>query len=213
MVSKFISVEGVDCTGKTSVVPALAEHLQRMGYTVITMREPGGTPAAERMCDIMLTEKLSGKAQLLLMCAQRAENVEKIILPHLKGHNTIVLSDRFYDSTFAYQGFGNNMVHQVMEMEKFTLNGFAPDHTLFLDIPFEEAERRLAIRPVRSNRPHKDVFEDASVAFRKAVYQGYQERLNNYPDRMVRIDATRSQELVAQQVLSWANETFPVLKV
>jgi dTMP kinase len=160
------------------------------------------------MREIMLTEKLCGKSQLLLMAAQRAENLEKIILPHLNAHNTIVLSERFHDSTFAYQGFGNNMVHEVMEIEKFVLKGFAPHHTLFLDATFEESERRLRLRTETNHRGFTDVFEDAPVAFRKSVFAGYQERILMDPNRFHLIDAMRSEELVAQQVIAWANSTF-----
>lgn len=205
--SKFITFEGVDCAGKTTILPILADHLRERGWRVVTFREPGGTKISEQIRTILLENIMDPMTQLHLFAALRNENMNHIVKPYLALPNMVIISDRFADSTYAYQGFGGNLVHDVMEVEKSVLKGFEPHHTLFFDIPFEESERRLEERAKKAGQ-HMDAIEARGQEFRKAVYNGYQERFLQNPQRMHRIDALPAQEIVAQSVIAWANAHF-----
>lgn len=204
---KFISLEGCDASGKTTNAPILAQHLRDRGYTVVTMREPGGTPLSEKIRDLVLHETMCIKAELLLFAAQRAENINSIILPALAHPNWVVIADRFADSTFAYQGFGRGVPEEVLQLEKFVLGNLEPDFTLFFDLPLVESERRLSARRTDTGKEH-DNFEKERREFHEAVYNGYQERFKQNPHRMHRIDALPEPELVKEQVIAWANRHF-----
>lgn len=202
MSGKFITFEGCDGSGKTSNIEVLAEHLRNRGYKVITTREPGGTPVAEKIRDIILQNHLEPRAELLLFAAARIEHVEKKIREHV-ARGYIVISDRFHDSTYAYQAGGRRMPKEmVLDMERLALGDFKPNYTLFFDIPLEESKRRLALRE------KSDRFDEASEQFRERVYNAYQERYAQNPDRMHRIDALPELAEVSAQVIAWANIHF-----
>ncbi len=205
-VGKFITIEGPDFSGKSTQGPLLAQHLRDRGYDVIVMREPGGSVASEMMRKIVLENKLDIIAEMLIFAAQRAENVAKIIKPALEA-GQIVISDRFHDSTYAYQGFGRQKMHDVMQLEAFTLRGFEPDYTLFFDVPFEECQRRREERR-STDRQAEDHFEQEERRFKDRVYKGYQQRFKANPHRMYRIDALPEVPFVTEQVIAWVNAHF-----
>ena len=206
MQGKMITIEGPDFSGKSTQAPILAQHLRDRGYDVITMREPGGSVASELMRSIVLQNKLDVVAEMLIFAAQRAENLAKVIKPALAA-GQIVIADRFHDSTYAYQGFGRQKMHDVMQLEAFALRGFEPDYTLFFDVPYEEClrrqeERRSAVRKA------DDHFEQEDRRFKDRVYKGYQQRFKANPHRMHRIDGLPEVALVTEQVIAWANAHF-----
>lgn len=198
----FITVEGPDGSGKTSNIPFLRECLQEHGFNVITTREPGGSPIAEELRRIILTEYMDANAELLLFAAARADHIAKTIKPAMEsGH--VVLSDRFCDSTVAYQGYGRGLLEKVRELEHFVHAGFYPDHTLFFDIPFEECLSRLSKRTDKQDR-----IDQEAVEFKRRVWYGYQRQYNDNQHRMVRIDALEDLPAVQKQILNWIHEEF-----
>jgi dTMP kinase len=206
----FISIEGVDGSGKTTNVAILAEHLRSRGYKVLTTREPGGNVVGEKIRDILLHEKMDPVTELMLFLASRNEHMQKKILPHLE-QGYIVLCDRFHDSTWAYQGYGRGMNLELQNLGKYVYGGRMPHITLFFDIPFEESTRRLKLRSEKQDR-----FDQEEETFRRKVYDCYQDRLvNNFnmaddePYREIhRINALPEPDVVADSVRAWANANF-----
>lgn len=199
----FITCEGPECGGKSGMIPLLADHLRSRGYTVTTTREPGGSELAEKLRSLILSDRaINPMTELLLFAAGRSDHIQHTILPALKaGH--VVISDRFADSSYAYQGKARGQVEQVLAVEKMVLGDFQPDYTLFFDIPLEESRRRLALRSAASDRIEKE-----GDAFHLLTFEGYQERFLAHPARMQRIDALPAKEEVAKQVIAWANARF-----
>lgn len=209
---KFIAFEGVDAAGKTTNIKVLAEHLRERGYDVLMTREPGGTPLAEQLRDIILHESMDGVTELLLFLAGRRHHVQTVILPAVQA-GKIVLCDRFYDSTYAYQGYGRGLLKEIEALEAFVKGGTIPHYTLFFDLPFEESMRRLALRTDKQDRLDKE-----EEAFRRRMYDGYQIRLDGRSDashfdrtfvrKVVNIDALPEPDVVADTVKRWANTVF-----
>jgi dTMP kinase len=207
---KFITVEGIDGSGKTTNIVILAEHLRSRGYKVITTREPGGTDVAEKIRDMLLHDKMHPVTELMVFLAARNEHVQKKVIPHLE-QGYIVLCDRFLDSTWAYQGFARGMLTELQSFGAYVYGNLMPDITLFFDMPFEEAARRLKLRTDKSDR-----FDQEVEAFHRRVYQGYQSRLgggrpqgHEVEGRVIhRINALPEQEVVADSVRAWANANF-----
>lgn len=201
----FITVEGPDGSGKTSVgMPHIVAVLRERGYDVVTSREPGGTPVGEQLRDLILTTSgMTTKTEILLFAAARAENVDKVIRPAIE-EGKIVIFDRFHDSTYAYQGLGRGNVKDVLEIQKFVLGDLSPDCTLFFDVTLEESRARL-LKRLGSDNNHFDHEKDA---FRQRVYEGYQIRLREFPARMYRINAMQPIEGVKRELEHWLNTRF-----
>lgn len=199
----FISCEGPDGAGKTTNVKILVGWLKDNGYAVAYTREPGGTTVGEKIREILLKDPMYPMTELLMFAAQRAEHIEAVIKPAL-ARGEVVVCDRFADSTYAYQAAGRGYFDQVRLLEDFVHVGFEPDFTLFFDVTLEESLHRLNER----TGGNLDVFEQEQNDFRKRVYQGYQVRFKQKQHRMVLIDAMRTPEEVAAQVIAWAEKTF-----
>jgi len=146
----FITFEGLDFSGKTTQVKLLKEYLEKAGHTVHLIREPGGTVISEKIRDILLLkehEEMSQETELLLFAASRAQLVKEKILPALQ-RNEIVISDRFHDSTYAYQGFGRGINLELINMiNNYAIGRAIPDITFFIDITLEEIARRKSRIP------------------------------------------------------------------
>ncbi len=197
MRGKFITLEGIDASGKTTNIQHIKSLIEAHGFNVITTREPGGTPAAEKIRSLILSEKTVPKCEMLLFAASRAQHVQELIEPALQS-GTIVISDRFADSTYAYQGEGRGYIDDVLQLEHFVLKGFEPDFTLYFDLTLEESVKRLKQRFGEINHLDMEVLE-----FKQAVHRGYQKRFELHNHRMVWIDAMQSPEGVAKQVSTW----------
>ncbi len=186
MRGKFITLEGIDGAGKSTHHGWLVDALRQRGITLVATREPGGTPLGEKLRGLLLTESMHLETEALLMFAARREHLDKLILPALE-RGDWVLSDRFSDASFAYQGGGRGLSREKLEtLEAWVQGDLLPDLTLLFDVPTEVARARLA---AAGNSP--DRFEREQQEFFERVRLAYLERAQREPRRIVRIDATR----------------------
>lgn len=196
----FISFEGIDGAGKSSHIEALAEAMRAAGRTVTLTREPGGTPLAEKVRELVLHETMDPMTEALLVFAARRDHLKLIIEPAL-ARGEVVISDRFTDATFAYQGSGRGLDWGILGKLEAWLQDKAsslrrPDLTLWFDLdPAIAAERVAAAR-------QPDKFESQSVEFFRRVADGYERRRAEQPERFVRIEANQTREAVWQDVLA-----------
>ena len=193
----FITFEGPDGSGKTSQVAALAEYLLGQGFNVLVTREPGGTAIGDQiraiLSDLGNTE-MHPRTETLLFLAARAQIVEQVILPAL-AKGTIVLCDRYADSTLAYQGFGHqNDLRQIQTLLDFATGGLKPALTLLLDVDVEIGLQR---RATGGQWNRLDAYE---LEFHRRVRQGYHQLVQADPQRWVVIDAGQSPEQVQKAV-------------
>ena len=195
---KFISVDGIEGAGKSTHLPALADHLEANGLPCVLTREPGGTPLGERVREVLLSDTLapaSLEAELLLMFAARAEHVETVIRPAL-GQASWVLTDRFLDASFAYQGCGWELgVERVATLADWLLPDLRPDLVIVLDVPVDEALERVR------RRSRQDRYEKQDAAFFQRVRQYYLDQAAAVPERYRVIDAQRPVAEVRAEVL------------
>lgn len=205
--AKFITIEGIEGAGKSTIIQSIEEFLDEKNIPFIITREPGGTPVAERLRHILLTpgdENITEITELLLMFAARAQNINNVIKPALaKGQ--WVICDRFTDASFAYQGAGRGMsLEKIEQLQQWVQGDFRPDRILLLDVPVE-----LGLARAR-RRSAPDRFEAEQMQFFQRVRQAYLERAQQYPDLYRRIDATHDLEQVKQHMLTALAELIEV---
>ena len=183
---KFISFEGIDGAGKSTHIPFVAEWLAAHGKQVVSSREPGGTELGEKLRDMLLHEKMHLETEALLMFASRREHIATLIEPAL-ARGDWVISDRFTDASFAYQGGGRGLDRAKMEaLENWVHPHLQPDLTLLFDVPLEVARARLdATRTL-------DKFEQEQADFFSACRNEYLRRAAQFPHRIVVIDSTQT---------------------
>jgi dTMP kinase len=188
MRGKFITLEGLDGAGKSTHLEWLAERLRRIvGREVVVTREPGGTPLGERLRGLILGEPMDVGTETLLVFAARQQHLAEVIRPALD-RGAWVLSDRFTDATFAYQGGGRGVpTAKLAALEEWVQEGLQPDLTLFFDVPVGVGQARL-----RAGQGSLDRFERESTAFHERVRAAYLERAARSATRIRVIDATRS---------------------
>jgi len=185
MRGRFITFEGIDGAGKSTHIEWVAQHL-RARATVVTTREPGGTPLGEDLRGLLLHRKMDLETEALLMFAARREHIAEVIEPAL-ARGDWVISDRFTDATFAYQGGGRGLPRARLEvLEQWVQGDLQPDLTLLFDVPLETAAERLA------GAREPDKFEAESRAFFARTRDEYLRRAAEAPQRFRVIDATRS---------------------
>lgn len=191
---RFITFEGIDGAGKSSHIEALAALLRERGQRVLVTREPGGTPLAEKLRDMVLHAPMDALTETLLVFAARRDHLAQAIEPAL-AVGTTVLCDRFTDASFAYQGSGRGFdVAVLTQLEAWVQQGRQPDLTLWFELdPAVAAERRAAARA-------PDRFESQDMAFFARVHAGYEARCAAQPRRFVRIDAAQARETVWAQI-------------
>ena len=189
----FLSFEGGEGAGKTTQIALLRDWLSKQGKTVVTTREPGGTPEAEKIRDLLVQKDAiwSAKAEAFLLFAGRDMHYRTLIAPALEsGH--IVITDRFTDSTRAYQGHALDLgIDVVDKLADLTLDGLEPDLTILLDLPAEDGLQRSQKR-TRSTGQGDQKFEQYDLAFHEKLRQGYLKLSENSPARFEVIDANRS---------------------
>ena len=195
---KFITLEGGDGSGKSTQARLLADFLAADGIQCLLTREPGGAPGADEIRELILTgepDRWDAVGETLLFNAARRNHLRLTIWPTLeKGH--WVISDRFADSTMAYQGYGNHLgVEAVQKIHDFTVGDFAPDLTFIFDLPAEEGLRRTMGRTHNEDR-----FEKMDLSFHERLREGFRDIAANAPDRCVLIDATRSIDAIQQEL-------------
>lgn len=198
----FLTFEGPDGSGKSTQLRLLAERLRQMGKDVLETAEPGGTPIGTQIRRVLLDAKnreLRPTAELLLMFACRAQNVDEWILPALS-QGRIVLSDRFTDSTLAYQGAARGLGAEVVyEVDRIACRGLVPDLTIVIDIDTETGLARARHR----NRRTEDVetrLDEQSVAFHRKVREAYRKLAEEEPLRVRLIDGSKEHAAVAEDV-------------
>nr|WP_189657166.1 dTMP kinase [Pseudomonas sp. BW16M2] len=193
----FITLEGPEGAGKSTNRDYLAARLRERGVDVVMTREPGGTPLAERIRELLLApseERMAVDTELLLMFAARAQHLAEVIRPAL-AHGAVVLCDRFTDATYAYQGGGRGLpVERIAILEAFVQGELRPDLTLVFDLPVEVGLARAAARG------RLDRFEQEGQAFFEAVRQAYLQRAGQQPQRYRLLDAAQPLNAVQQAI-------------
>ena len=193
----FITLEGPEGSGKTSHIPHLVEFLREKGYTVFPTREPGGTSISEQIRDVlhdMKNAEMHARTETLLYQAARAQIVEQVIKPRL-ADGEIVLSDRYYDSTIAYQGYGHQQdLDEIRALVKYATGGLKPDLTVLLDLDVEVGLGRKK----KDNEWNR--MDAKTVDFHKRVRVGYLEMVNAEPERWVLVNSEQAWESVQDEL-------------
>jgi dTMP kinase len=198
----FITLEGIDGVGKSTQLRLLASHLGEDGYRVCVTREPGGTSIGEQIRKVLLASsntKLAALSELALMYAARAQHLEEVIRPALAQGN-VVLSDRFNDASFAYQGYGRRVsTGAVRALDRIICGPTQPDLTLLLDMAPRVALQRANARESRIKSRQRR-FETAGLAFQERVRKGYLAIARRHPKRVKVVNANRSTQEVQREI-------------
>ena len=201
---KFITFEGPDGSGKTTVSTQVVERLKKDGFPVILTREPGGIAIAEQIRNVILdpaNTAMDDRTEALLYAASRRQHLVEKILPALE-EGTNVISDRFVDSSLAYQGCGRHIgIEPVMEINRFAIEGNMPDYTIFLDVDAETGLERI-----HKGRTYLDRLDQEKLSFHMDVWNGYRQIIDMYRDRMIIIDASREPEQVIEDAYQAVKE-------
>lgn len=212
MTGLFITFEGGEGAGKTTQINRLAQSLTEQGHKVITTREPGGTPEAEKIRNL-LVQRDGGQwtplSEALLLFAARQLHVDRVIKPNLDD-GKIVISDRFTDSTRAYQGYGHGLDLEIIEELKETvLKGLEPDLTFILDIDskagLDRSERRLAAEAL-DIKQKEDRFENLDISFHEKLRQGFLQIAKDNAERCKVLDATKDINDIEKKILKLTSE-------
>ncbi len=203
MAGLFISFEGIEGSGKSTQVGLLAEALRTQGYEVVVTREPGGTPLGQVLRRLLLEPRetsLAPGAELLLMLADRVQHIQEVIAPALQG-GKIVISDRFVDSTTAYQGYGRGIALDLLvQLNAFTCGQYLPDVTLLLDLPVADGLQRAGQR--QRSATGTDPFEAESLDFHERVRMGFLAVARANPTRIQVVDAARPREEIHKEIVA-----------
>lgn len=194
----FITFEGGECSGKTTIIQAVCEALEKRNISYISTREPGGIDIAEQIRSIILdvrNTKMTEETEALLYAASRMQHLKERVIPAIK-RGDIVICDRFLDSSLAYQGYARKLgMEAILKINHFALSHL-PDLTLFIDVEPEVALKRLA------NRNKSDRLDLENLEFHQNVYDGYDKVCKMYPDRIKRIDGNRPLDVIVEECIS-----------
>lgn len=200
MKGMFITLEGPDGSGKTTVSKIVAEKLKEENYKVLLTREPGGIDIAEQIRHVILDTKntaMEARTEALLYAAARRQHLVEKVKPALE-EGYIVLCDRFVDSSLVYQGVGRKIgIEEVYQMNLFAIEDIMPTKTIFFDLPYEVGLARINEGPRVADRLDLETNE-----FHKDVYDGYMQICDKYADRIIKIDASKEVDNVVEQTLS-----------
>lgn len=195
----FITLEGVDGCGKSSVALKLKEKLVQLGYTVCHTREPGGIEIAEKIREIILDPKhlkMSEKTEALLYAASRSQHLKEKVIPALK-RNEIIICERFLDSSLAYQGYARNLgIAEVLKINQFAIDNYFPELTIYLDVDVKVGLSRL------EKRDFKDRLDSEKLDFHLKVKQGYEVVNQMFDYRIKYVDASKSLDEVVDASLN-----------
>lgn len=211
MKGHFITFEGPDGAGKTTIINEIFKQIPQDKQTkILVTREPGGSKISETIRQIILdpaNKEMDDRTEALLYAAQRGQHVNETVLPALSAGKT-VFSDRYIDSSLAYQGVGRDLgIDDVKEINNFATNNLTPDLTLFFDLPPEVGLARIQkLRPDQEDR-----LEQENLTFHQKVYEGYQELVKRYPDRIQVVDASQTIPEVTAQSVKILKRKFPDL--
>ncbi len=194
----FITFEGIEGSGKTTQIIMLVEVLKAKGIPYVTTREPGGTKISEAIRDLLLNPEfmeMKPETELLLYCASRAQHTAELILPALE-EGKIVISDRYFDSTYAYQGAARELDEEVINvLTRFSTYGRNPDLTFLLDLPVEVGLARIKNRNL-------DRLEQETLSFHEKVRRQFLSIANKYPSRYIVLNGESQPEIIHRQILS-----------
>ena len=204
--SLFITLEGPDGSGKSSQAKLLADYLRGKNLDILLTREPGGTAISDQIRSVLTNlenTSMDGRTEFLLFSASRAQHVREVIQPHLE-NGGVVVSDRFFDSSIAYQGYGQKLeLAMLREITLFATGGLVPDLTLLLDLPCDVGLDR------RKNDGSWNRLDAYDLEFHSRVRDGYLELAAEEPSRWVIIDALASPEIVQNQIRHAVDERLP----
>lgn len=202
--ARFITLDGIDGSGKTTQLEVIKQWFAARNLPVLFTREPGGTPLGESLRKLLLAPdtEVSLRSETLMMFAARCQHLEQVILPALQS-GTHVVSDRFTDATFAYQGGGRGLPEKdISVMEQWVQQGLQPDLTLILDVPLEVSCERI------SGSRIKDRFEQEDTAFFRRVRNAYLQRAASRPERCKVVNSNRDKALVKADIEAHLNCLF-----
>ena len=191
----LITLEGVEGSGKSTLIQYLKEFIESIGKKVIVTREPGGIEISEQIRSVILdTEntKMDGRTEALLYAAARRQHLVERIIPALKEGN-VVLCDRFIDSSLAYQGYARGLgIDEVLSINEFAIGSFMPNLTLYLDL-----DPQIGLSRIRKNKGREvNRLDLEEISFHLKVREGYEEVIKRFPDRIVRVDANQELDKV-----------------
>ncbi len=200
MKGKFITFEGTEGSGKTSVIRKIGEHFTSLGYPVLMTREPGGSRISELIRNIILNKEhteMDSRTEALLFAASRRQHLVEKILPALN-EGKLVICDRFVDSSLIYQGVARNLgIDEVLSINMFAIENHFPDRTIFIDVRPEVGLRRVFGTPNREvNR-----LDLEQAAFHKKIYEGYLELIKRYPERIRSINGEADIDTVVEEAI------------
>jgi len=205
----FITLEGPEGSGKTLQLPKLADYLRQSGFDVLTTREPGGTSISEQIRTVLHNlenKEMNPRTEILLFQASRAQLVEQVLRPHLK-KGGIVISDRYADSTLAYQGYGHQVdIEPLRVLVTFATGGLKPDLTILLDVDVEIGLRR---KELKGEWNRLDAY---NLEFHQRVRQGYLQLVRAEPERWEVIDASQSPIQVQNEIRRVVTERLQINK-
>lgn len=194
----FITFEGPDGSGKTTIATRVVDELRNRGFEVVHTREPGGIDIAEQIRNVILdpkNTKMDGKTEALLYAASRRQHLVEKVYPALD-QGQIVICERFLDSSLAYQGYGRQLgFDDILAINAFAIDGTYPDKTIYLDIDEEKGLERI------KDRSFKDRLDKESIDFHHRVKEGYQEVLRRFKDRIRIVDASNDIETVTNDCI------------
>ncbi|WP_336776700.1 dTMP kinase [Paenibacillus sp. MMO-58] len=203
----FITIEGGEGAGKTTLIEQLAHTMQQRGKNVITTREPGGIPIAEQIRSVILDRnhtEMDARTEALLYAASRRQHLVEKVMPALAG-GQIVICDRFVDSSLAYQGHARGLgMEEVWSINRFAVDGAMPQLTIYMDIDPEVGLARIRSAGEREvNR-----LDLESLAFHRLVREGYQKLLKQFPERIVQVDAGKAANAVLEEIILTIDRRF-----
>lgn len=199
----FITFEGPDGSGKTTVCNAVYQRLKDMGYDAVHTREPGGIEIAEKIRDIILDPQnvmMDAKTEALLYAASRRQHLVEKVIPSIEA-GKVVICERFVDSSLAYQGYGRELgFDEVLSINKFAIGDYFPDMTVYLDVDEKTGLERI------KDRAFKDRLDQESIDFHHRVNEGYQKVIDVFKDRVSIVDASKPLDSVIEDALSRVKE-------
>ncbi len=205
--SFFLSLEGIEGSGKTTQIKYIETFLKEKGYRVLTLREPGGTAFGEKLREAILMSQtpLHPLAECHLFLASRAQLLKEKVLPFLLNPRSVVILDRYMDSTLAYQGKARGLgIETVLELHRHEPLCLVPHRTYFLDINLETSHERQQLRG-----QEKDYFESEKNEFYQSLVDGYREMADLFPERILKIDASVNPEAVSRLIKNDLEKLLP----
>ncbi len=198
---KFITFEGPEGAGKTTIIELLKNHFQKTGFEAVFTREPGGIHIAEKIREVILNKEhtnMDGRTEALLYAAARRQHLVEKVIPALQEGKTVIC-DRFIDSSLAYQGYARGLgIDEVYSINEFAINGCFPDVTIYFNIEPEVGLKRIE---ANSNR-EKNRLDLEGLAFHRKVQEGYKEVVQKFQDRIIIINANNPKEDVLKDVIT-----------